>query len=361
MKHDLVTETFLKLISIDSPSGNEEALRSYIEDCLEQLGASIKTDAFGNLSGFFPGSQGKESAPALMFCCHMDTVPSAVGVTPIFHEDGSITGDGTALGADDKAGIAAVLVALKQLHSVTHPPVIVVFTREEELGVNGSAHLQYDQYGAIQAAYVPDTAAPPGTAITAGAGKTTITVTFTGKSAHAGTFPEAGISAIMIASRAIDQMKLLRIDEETTSNVGSFIAPGSTNVVNDHAVIVLEVRSRSGEKRAAQIKAIEQACKKAATDFGGSCEITLKESYVEYSHPDTLPVLALFKQACARLSLPCITKKSTGGSDANLLNAHGIPTVVIGAGYRYPHGAQEVLYLDELRDLTSLIVELIKG
>ena len=81
-----------------------------------------------------------------------------------------------------------------------------------------------------------------------GPGQLKLFATVIGRAAHAGLAPEKGISAIQVAAKGIAQMQLLRIDEETTCNIGTFKSIGATNIVPAKAEIIGEIRSRNLDK-----------------------------------------------------------------------------------------------------------------
>lgn len=350
-----VVDIFVALVGIDSPSYEEDRLALHLENELLSLGLSTAYDQGRNLYGFLPG----EGEP-LLFNAHMDTVALAVGANPVI-KDGIISSDGTsALGADDKAAIAAILWALGQIKKkdFRHPPLTILFTTAEEEGLVGASKIQTEILGPVQWGYTLDVTGPVGLVVTGAAHHDMIEATFYGKAAHAGFEPEKGASAIMMASRAIDRMKLLRIDEETTANVGSFIAEGAKNIVSAEAKLVLEARSLKEDKLTTQTTAMKAALQEAASFYGGQVIITHTNMYGGYAHAPKSELVEHFRQACESLGLPFGTKTTLGGSDANILNALGIPTLAISSGYSDAHSTAEHIAITELEGLASLTLEL---
>ena len=118
-------ETFLSLVRIGSPSGEEAAIAVELETRLRDLGLAVELDAMCNIVAKLPG----QGAPVLL-AAHMDTVKSGQGVQPVV-EEGVVRSDGTTiLGADDKSGIAVILELLQTLaeDELPHPPLEVVIT-----------------------------------------------------------------------------------------------------------------------------------------------------------------------------------------------------------------------------------------
>lgn len=113
--------------------------------------------------------------------------------------------------------------------------------------------------------FVFDSGGEPGEIIVQGPAQNKINVKFIGKEAHAGVAPpEEGISAIQMASYAISNMNLLRIDEETTANIGIISGGKATNIVTKEVIIEAEARSLQDEKLEKQTKHMIKCCKDAA-------------------------------------------------------------------------------------------------
>ena len=133
--------TFLDLAHIHSPSRGEKQVAAYITDCLTNMGISnIDHDPYGNIIADLPATSPK--ATNLLFTAHMDCVypGGKTPVQPIFTQTGEIHTDGAnSLGADDKAGIAAILTTLNYIQDarLPHGEIRIVFTVQEELGYRG--------------------------------------------------------------------------------------------------------------------------------------------------------------------------------------------------------------------------------
>lgn len=327
-----------------------------LERRLLALGFSTDWDAANNLYAYLPGE-----GPTILLNAHMDTVEPGRGIKPII-EDGIIRSDGTTvLGADDKAALAAILEALRIVkeRDIKHPNLVVLITTCEEQGLLGAAQMDVSKLASVDYGFTFDAISPVGGCITSAPSHIKLEVEFLGRKAHAGFCPETGISAIQMASEAISRMKLLRIDEETTANVGSFLAPGAKNIVCDKARLIFEARSLSTEKLENQIADMKWQMVDAAQRNGGTVDITETMLYEEYRHTDESPAMEHFKKACTKLQLPFSKAPTLGGSDANILNAKGIPTVVCTTGYEKPHSTEEYIPIAELENLGALVLELI--
>ncbi len=352
---DKTVQLFLDLVKINSVSGDEGLISLFLETKLLSLGLSTSWDEGGNLYAYLPGE-----GETILLSAHMDTVPLAFDVEPLVEEGRIHTGGKTALGADDKVAIAAILTVLESIREgqLPHPNLVILISVKEELGLQGIAHVSTNKLSSVDHGYVLDAEGPVGTFITAAPGSIKLDVTFLGKGAHAGFSPETGISAIQAASDAISAMRLLRIDEETTANVGSFIAPGSRNIVCDKATLSLEARSLDPKKLTKQIEHMKACLQEAAAKHGGEVTIVEELLYEAYSLDADSASFAMLKRACTTLGIPYSEKPTLGGSDANVLNAKGIPTVVCTTGYEAPHTINESIQLDQLLILTSLVKKL---
>ncbi|MDI4654797.1 peptidase dimerization domain-containing protein, partial [Pseudoalteromonas shioyasakiensis] len=111
-------------------------------------------------------------------------------------------------------------------------------------------------------------------------------MTVHGKTAHAGVAPERGVSAITIAAKAIAQMPLGRIDEETTANIGRFEGGTQTNIVCDRVDILAEARSLVPEKMEAQVAKMKEAFERVAEEMGGRADVHVEVMYPGFKFGD---------------------------------------------------------------------------
>ena len=346
-----VFEHFRNLVSIPSPSWKEDGVSSYIISRMTEHGYFFRDDAAGNLL-FWNNPTGAKT----MIVCHMDTVERAVEAH-MLEDDGYFFTDGhTALGADDKAAIAAVMAIASK-----HPDALFLFTRAEELGLRGSARLEKSFFEpfSFYEAYILDAAGDVGTAIISAPGKNRIEITMLGRTAHAGFSPEKGINAIKAAARAVDLNPSGRIDEETTCNVGSFIAAGSTNIVPDKATVTYEVRSLSDEKRKRISDEIISNAAKAAEDFNAQCRTELTDLYSPYVISESDEALIRALDAAEAIGRDGATKATSGGSDTNNIRNLGIDAITLCIGYENAHSVNERIAKSEMTALVALISALL--
>lgn len=359
-------ERFLKYVKIDSPTKEEREFALVLKDDLEKLGMQVTMDDAGEKVGSNSGNiigllKGTTKGEPILFSAHMDTVSPGRDIKPVI-KDGTVYSDGTTvLGADDKAGIAAIVEAIQSLveRDTPHADIEVVFTIFEEGGLFGSKNLDYSSIKSKKG-FVLDSGGDPGTIIVQGPAQNKIDVEFFGRQAHAGVAPETGISAIQMAGEAISNMRLLRIDDETTANIGSIISEGPTNIVPKSVKFCAEARSLNDAKLKEQSDHMVKCCEDAAAKYGGSVTVTVENAYSPFKIDEDHPLIDVVKKACEVLDLEPKTITSGGGSDTNILNENGIDSLNLGIGERNPHTLDEHIRIIDLENSARLVVEIIK-
>lgn len=363
-------ETFMELVKVDSETGHEAEICSLLEQKFRELGLDVYVDdtkeqtghGAGNLFAEWPATPGHEAALPIMFNCHMDTVTPGRGIKPRLDDDGYIRSDGTTiLGSDDKAGIAAMLEAIRiaSENGIAHGPVQFIVTVGEESGLVGAKVIAPDKLKA-KVGYSLDSNGEVGDVCVAGPYQAQIRVKVRGRSAHAGVNPEDGISAIQVASKAISRMPLGRIDDETTANIGRFAGGGATNIVCDYVEIDAEARSLVEPKLHAQVAAMKEAFESAAAEFGADAEFTSEIVYPGFKFDAEAPVVKLAMRAINKIGRETKLLRSGGGSDANIFNGHGVPTVNLAIGYEHIHTTKEQMPVKELVKTAELVIALIE-
>ena len=176
-------------------------------------------DAVGNVIAWLDGH-----GEPMLLSAHLDCVVLAcasVSWTTTCHRRSTI------LGADDRAGMAAILEAVASLRedTVAHPPLEIVFTVQEELGHAGAKALDLTRLRARDG-LVLDSHGPVGGAILSAPSYNAITVTIVGRAAHSGMEPEKGCSAIQVAACNCSHALGAR-DSETTANIGTMQGHGA--------------------------------------------------------------------------------------------------------------------------------------
>ncbi|MGN5881826.1 M20/M25/M40 family metallo-hydrolase [Staphylococcus simulans] len=361
--------TFLELVQIDSETGHEEIIQPILKKKLEDLGLKVEEDHAGdqpdlganNLICTLDATENQSNTQKIYFTSHMDTVVPGINVKPIVKDDGYIYSDGTTvLGADDKAGLAAIfeLIHVIQENNIPHGQIQFVITVGEESGLLGAKALDPKLLDA-EFGYAVDASAPIGTTVLGAPTQMKISAAIHGKKAHAST-PNKGVSAINIAAKAVSKMKLGQVDEETTANIGSFTGGSATNIVADEVTLHAEARSHSNEKIEAQIEHMKNVFTETAKAYGCSADIETTKSYQGFKVAEDAKVTRYAIESAESLGLSGNTVIAGGGSDGNIINALGIPTVIIGIGYENIHTTEERMEIKSLNLLAQQLVKIVE-
>lgn len=340
-------QTFLELVGVDSPTGHEDDIGKVLEGRFVDLGCEVRRDDIGNLVAVLPGNR----AGTFLVSTHMDTAGTDRGIVPIIGSDGVIRTDGsTILGADDKSGIAGCLELLTLLRhnpEWPHPSIEFVVTVGEESGLVGSRHLDVSQLKATHG-FVLDTAGVMGAITYWSPTSVYLTVTFQGRKAHAGVEPEKGISAIQVAARAIANMMLGRIDDETVANIGTISGGEARNVIPATVGLQGMARSHDQGKLDRQLDSMRRACETSAQQHGASVDFQAEEIYQTYRVAEDARPYREAAEAIRSLGLDVTPRKSGGGTDGNYFNAKGIPCVALSTGMVDEHATSEHIAIDDM-------------
>ncbi len=357
MNTDRMIKTFCELVKIPSESPNDKEFVSYMEKLLKEEGATTVVDAFGNLIAKFTAknSQSKES---ILFCCHADTVKPGKNIKPVIDtQKGIIRSDGTTiLAADDKAGIAEVLEMIRCAKK--HPPLEVVIARCEEITPSGVEHLDYSLIDS-KMGYVIDFDTPD-EVIIGGPTYMVFNVKYMGKSAHSGMAPEKGISAVQCAAEAILNLKLGRIDELSTANVGVVNGGINMNSIPGEAEIWAECRSIDDKKALAMSEEMKKVFENAAKKYGAKVVVTVTRSLTAYTISKDAKVVNAAVEAIRKNGLKEDVKYTAGGTDATHFNLAGVETAVLGVGARKMHSTEEYAVISEMEKTASILITLVE-
>ncbi len=340
-----LSETFVRLCEIRSPTGEEREVADTVAAELRALGLEVSEDGAagqaeagaGNLLARLPGQRDEW----VMLCAHMDTVPHA-GRVEVVDNDGVFRSRGeTILGADNKAAVA-VFMELLARHSAEPPPVGIelVLTVAEEQGLRGAKAFDASVLRARRG-FVLDHAGPVGEVIVATPTQQKILADFTGVEAHAGIRPEDGSSAIAAAAAAIARMELGRLDEGTTANVGLIEGGTSGNVVPGHCRVQAETRGLDAARAAAAAGQISDACAWGASEHGCDVDVRLEELFRGYEVPSSSPALGLAEAGLRAAGLEPRRAAIGGGSDANAFRLDGFDCVLLANGTESVHTNEE--------------------
>lgn len=366
MNRERLINDFMEMVQVTSLSLKEKNFADYLSNKLKDMGLEVYIDNAGEKCGGNSGNiiaalKGNTQAPTVMFGAHMDTVVPGENIKPQI-KDGYIYSDGTTiLGADDKAGIAAILEAVRHIKesNIQHGDIELVFFIAEEGGLFGSKHLDYSKVRS-KMAFVLDSGGPVGDVIVQGPAQMKILADFKGKAAHAGVAPENGINAIQVAARAIDSMNLLRIDHETTANVGVITGGSATNIVTDAVHVKFEARSLNNDKLQAQSDHMVECINKACKEFNTTCDLQVTLNYPAFTIDKDTEIAKLVTRSIESIGLKADLKSTGGGSDTNILNGNGIEAVTLAIGMNDVHTTSENIAIESIVQSSELVAAIIQ-
>jgi tripeptide aminopeptidase len=360
-----LTDLFVLLARIPSPSRSERDVADALTKILKRMGLVVHEDRAGkevggNCGNLWCSVGGSGSTPCLALGAHLDTVTPGATVEPVLDAEGVFRNSAPGiLGADDKGAIAAMIHATELLLQAKAPipPFELFFTVCEEQGLLGAKHFDKHTLRSPMAA-VMDASGPVGGIVVRAPSQKVIRARFKGLAAHAGVEPERGRNAVVAAAKAIAAMRLGRLDSETTANIGVIKGGDATNVVPELCIVEGECRSHDEKKLVDVAGSMVDLIQGAAAGVGVDVEVDLVNEFESYSLDSQSPVVQLGERAVAALGLVPQLRTAGGGSDANVLNAWGTPTINLCTGMTHAHSNGESLALDELERLCELCLQM---
>jgi len=355
INRDRLTETFIELIKVNSPSFQEAGIGRVLSNMLEKAGCETvfqKYDGSFNLIGFKKGTD-KKASP-LLLSGHMDTIEPTAGIA--FSIGASDNGNAmikstgeTVLGADDKSALAQIIEALTVLQErdIPHGDIEVVFTSVEEKGLLGAKNLDYTLLKSRHA-LVLDSSGPVGSLVIAAPSHVTYEMRITGRSAHAGIEPEKGINAVRVAAEIISSVPDGRIDHETTANIGIIYGGTATNVVPKEVIVNGELRSHSKATLEATREKIFGTARRTAEEHGAAVTIEDELEYSSYRINGDRPFVSFMEGVFRACGIEPVQVVTGGGADANIFNQRGLETINISTGMQKVHSTEEFIYLEDL-------------
>ena len=358
---------FLELCSLPSPPGEERRVADRVCAYLRELGLDVAEDDAGarvgsntgNLLCRLPGRSG--TGVPLFFCAHLDTVPPQGPLEPYVDEEGIVrNAGGTILGGDNKGAVVSMLEAARRVveEGREHAGIELVFTVKEEVGLLGAGAFDHTRLEA-ELGFVYDQAAPIGQIVLGAPWGRSITARFHGRAAHSGIAPEEGRSAIAAAARAVADLRLGRIDEETTANVGLVSGGSARNIVPEWCTLEAEARSHDPAKLADLVQEMLEAFAFGASLGDCTVETEVSESYPGYRFRRGDAIVELAATALERRGYEISTAFTGGGADANVFNARGLPCLNLANGMAEIHTPDEWFAVADLEGMVDVTLELI--
>jgi tripeptide aminopeptidase len=365
-----VAELFLELVRVPSPSGEERVVADQVIEYLQALALPVDEDDVGTridstignlLCRIEPSGEGTP----LFFCAHLDTVPPEGPIEPVV-EDGVVrNGGGTILGADNKAAVAAMLEATRRIVAENRPHggIELLFTPKEEVGLRGAEAFDQERLHA-RLGYVYDHAGPIGEVILGAPYQVKLDASFRGRAAHSGMYPEEGRSAIAAAARAIADLRLGRLDEETTANVGEIHGGTARNIVPERCSFAAEARCHDERKLGELVQEMLETITFAAQVSDCDVETAVDPSARGYRFKRDDEAVRLAAAALERTGFQPTYGLSGGGADANVFNERGLQCLNLANGMTDIHTPDEriaVADLERMVDVTLALVEVARN
>lgn len=363
-----IVKQFIKLVKLPGNSGNEKELASYLNEEFKRLGwktwvddSGIKNQSnTGNLYAFFEASPGFKT---LVFCAHMDTVIEPNKIPKVIFDGKTFRSDGTTiLGADNRAGICALLLAAKQINilKLKHN-LLFFFPTREEAGRMGSSFFLFDQKK-LKYIFDLDSTDRPGVFITSSYGYINFSIKIIGKAAHAAQSFEKGKNAIVAAAYLIKKLPIGGNHKTGWSmNVGKVNGGTGTNVIPDKVILHGEIRAKSTKALRIIQNKVVKICKDTAKIKKIKIEfIAERASFIPPFIASRNPVpKGGYLESARKAGLSPYFKTSYSTYDANFLSQTGVPTIEVSRGGKNPHSKNESISMEEIKQTIKLVCELI--
>jgi tripeptide aminopeptidase len=363
--HPDVLDLFVELAAVPSPPGEERAVADRVTRYLRDCGLTVDEDATGpgigsTMGNLYVALEATAPGEPIFLCAHLDTVPATAAVEPVVADGMVRNAAGTILGADDKAAVAAMLEATRRLlaENRPHAGIELLFTAREEVGLEGAFAFDHTRLRA-RLGYVYDQAAPIGTVILGAPSSRSLEVTFHGRAAHAGMYPDDGRSAIAAAARAISEFRLGRVDEDSTANVGTIRGGTATNIVQEWCTFEAEARSHDETKLADLVGEMQNAITFAATVADCEVETRARKSYRGYRFAKSDDAVALAVRALESCGYEVVYDRSGGAADANVFNERGLQCVNLANGMIDIHTPDERIAVADLEGMVDVTLALV--
>jgi tripeptide aminopeptidase len=362
MNTDYLIDLFIRIAKIDALSGNEKPLAEFIKSFLAKFNYNISEDDSKLFSGSNTGNLICKigEGGSFIMTAHLDTARPTLNIKPKILEDKIVSSGDTVLGVDNRAGVTVLLFLLEKIAKEKIPvkDFTVVFTTCEETTLFGSKYLGVN--GNIKYGFVFDSGYRPGNFIYSACGAMGFKIKVIGKASHSGISPEKGINSMLIASRAINNLPLGRIDDESTMNIGILKGGSAVNVIPEITELDGEIRSFDLQKVEHYLNVTIAAFRKEADILGGKIEVESFWDFKPYTIPENSFVFKEIVRVMKQVGLNPIPKISLGGSDANSLNEKGIQSVNLGIGAQNPHSNDEFIFIEDLVKSAEIALELVK-
>lgn len=396
-----VVDRFLRYVKFDTQSDEltnltpstpgQMVFAKYLKEELEELGLTeITLDDNGYLMATLPANT-DETVPTIGFIAHLDTSPDMSGrnVCPrmvdynggdiVLNEEKNIvmspaqfpelndyvgqslivTDGNTLLGADDKAGIAEIVTAIKYLKnnpSIKHGKIRIAFNPDEEIG-QGAHKFDVDLFGADWA-YTMDGGAI-GELEFENFNAAVARITFTGRNVHPGYAKGKMINSIRVANQFAIMLPRWETPEHTQDYEGFYHLVGIEGSV-EQTVMTYIIRDHDRDRFERRKKELEHLTRKINNEFPGVAAIEIKDQYYNMREKiePLMHIIDLAKQAMENMGVTPKVQPIRGGTDGAQLSFKGLPCPNIFAGGLNFHGRFEFVPVPSMEKATEVIVEM---
>ncbi|NMC27199.1 MAG: M20/M25/M40 family metallo-hydrolase [Syntrophomonadaceae bacterium] len=367
INRERLVNNFMNMVAVDSVSKQEGAFRDLLKREFGRWGFQLSEDGAGEILQGESGNllvkvPGTLAGNTILLVTHMDTVVPGHNIKAVRGPDEIIRSEGqTILGADDKAGIAAILEAIEVImeNRLPHPPLELLFTVSEEQGLLGAKNFDFAKLQA-RIGYVLDSGGAPGTIVTQSPCQNEIEYLVKGRAAHAGINPEDGLNAIQVMAKALAKMPCGRIDEETTCNFGVIEGGLARNIVAASCRVKGEARSLKRSKLEQLTGQLAEIFSTEVTQNGCKAEVEISLLYPETTLSPDEDVVKLAQRAADRIGLTTRLISTGGGSDASVVNGHNIRCANLGIGMNAVHSTEEYIRVEDLVNDARWVLSIIE-
>jgi len=354
-------DSFIKYVSIDSESGDELEICNFLYNELTQLGLDVlktnEDNSFSNGYNMIASYKGDLNNEPVFLSAHVDTVVNGKNIK-VVQEDGFLKSDGTTiLGADDKVAMTAIMEVVKTIkeNNLKTRPFEVVFTLSEEHGLLGAKALDVNLLKAKDGLVFDGTGKIGGIDIKTPSNHH-LKIEVTGKGAHSGSGAKKGISAIQIAAKAIADINLGQVDEETTCNIGIIYGGEAGNIIPEHCHIDATVRSLCPDKAKKQINHIKEKFNYYADLLNGFVDVQVDTSFESVAIDTNTQLVKDLQRSFELNGIEPYFKVAGGGSDNNIFFNKGLNSIDVAISYNNIHTVNESIEIIEMQRLAQSIL-----
>ena len=369
-----------------------DLLRLLADECRRTGLADVALDEHGYVTATVPATA-EGAIPTLGFAAHVDTYPGVTGegVKPqvITYEGGDlalpgdpaqvltprdmpllaehvghelVTGDGTTLlGADDKAGVAEIMAAAAYLvrhPEIEHGRIRILFNPDEEVG-HGTDHLDLAAFGADFAYTLDGARRGEIEAETFSALKATIT--FRGRSTHAGTAKGVLVNAVKAAGDFLAALPRESLSPETTEGRDGFVHPEELAGGVEETTLVVILRDFDDGRLDEHAELVRRLAGEAAAGRGAEVEVALERQYSNMRRYIEDPrIVEAAEEAIRRAGMEPKREIIRGGTDGSHMSERGLPCPNLSTGGHDYHSRREWICVPDMGAAASTIVHLVQ-